>query len=81
MVNVGPHFSPTSDKIPTMTTKHSCLYCTESVTDLVNAANLLARLLARPQQVIGHNARSRAEQYRGAQQDFNDINTCVAARS
>jgi hypothetical protein len=59
---------------------HSCPYCVDAVTDLVKAANALAKILNNPPQIIGHNARSRAAQLKGAEQTFGEINACVAAR-
>lgn len=58
---------------------HSCPYCSDSVDDLVKTANLLARIVNRPQ-VIGHTAESAAAQYEGASRDLAAINLCLAVR-
>lgn len=61
------------------TPEHNCPFCEESLDDLTVAANMLAKLLTRPQ-IIGHNAKSRAAQYKGARRDLDAINTCSAIR-
>jgi hypothetical protein len=58
---------------------HACCYCVESRADLVKAANILAKILTRPQ-LIGHNAKSHAAQYEGARRDLDAINACLTQR-